>query len=170
MRSFNRVKANTFTPRPVESFKAYRQAVEAKYNTLAAEVWPGEPMSFESVIKRIYAARTHFIGASVLLSRTQIAQKLGVSKQTVYRLFRLEIAPEGVPQHLNNEYKFDSDDVFHFIRRVYPRHTPIFGAALLLQFEAALEKDGASNMLALADWVLEGNPCHILVNGGVRHV
>lgn len=169
MASFNRVRPNTFTPRPAESFKAYRQAVEAKYNALAAEVWPGEPMSFESVLKRIHAARTHFVGASVLLSRTQIAQKLGVSKQTVYRLFRLEIAPEGVPSHLNNEFKFDSDDVFHFIRRVYPRRTPIFEAALLLQFEAALDKDGAANMLALAEWVLQGTPCSILVQGG-RHV
>ena len=166
MASFNRVRPNTFTPRPAESYKAYRQTVEAKYNALAAETWPGEPMSFESVLNRIHAARSHFVGASVLLSRTQIAQKLGVSKQTVYRLFRLEVAPEGVPSHLNNEFKFDSDDVFHFIRKVYPRHTPIFKAALFLQFEAALDKDGASNMLALADWVLQGTPCAILSNGG----
>lgn len=170
MASFNRVRPNTFTPRPAESYKAYRQTVEAKYNALAAETLPGEPMSFDSVLKRIHTARTHFIGASVLLSRTQIAQKLGVSKQTVYRLFRLDIAPEGVPSHLNNEYKFDSDDVFHFIRKVYPRQTPIYGAAMLLQFEAALEKDGASNVLAIAEWVLQGTPCSLLVNEGVRHV
>lgn len=166
MASFNRVKANTFTPRPSVWYQVYRGAVEAKYDALAAETWPGEPMSFDSVLNRIHAARSHFVGASVLLSRTQIAFKLGVSKQTIYRLFRLEFAPEGVPSHLNNEFKFDSDDVFHFIRKVYPRHTPIYKAALLLQIEAALDKDGVSNMRALADWVLLGNPCHILVQGG----
>ena len=165
MASFNRVKTNTFTPRPVASYTAYRQAVEAKYNALL----PSVLVPFDSVVARLYANRCNFVGASVLLSRTQIAQKLGVSKQTIYRLFRLEIAPEGVPSHLNNECKFYSDDVFHFIRKVYPRHTPIYKAALLLQLEAALDKDGVSNVQALTDWILLGNPCNILVQGG-RHV
>lgn len=169
MRSFNRVKANTFTPRPDASYKAYHQAVVAKYDALATTTWPLLPVPFESVLDKIQETRSHFVGASVLLSRAQIAEKLGVSKQTVYRLFRLEVAPEGVPSHLNNEYKFDSDDVFHFIRKVYPRRTPIYKAALLLQVEAALDKDGASNLQALAEWVILGGTCHILVQGG-RHV
>ena len=169
MASFNRVKTNTFTPRPVASYTAYRQAVEAKYNALAADMWTDVLVPFEKVLDTLKVTSSHFVGASVLLSRTQIAQKLGVSKQTIYRLFRLEIAPEGVPSHLNNETKFYSDDVFHFIRKVYPRHTPICKAALLLQIEAALDKDGVSNMQALADWILLGTPCNILVQGG-RHV
>lgn len=166
MRFFNRVKANTFTPRPDASYKAYHQAVAAKYDALATTTWPLLPVPFESVLDKIQETRSQFVGASVLLSRAQIAQKLGVSKQTVYRLFRLEVAPEGVPSHLNNEVKFDSDDVFHFIRKVYPRRTPIYKAAVLLQFEAALDKDGASNMQALAEWVILGGTCHILVQGG----
>lgn len=169
MASFNRVKANTFTPRPDVSYKAYRQAVEAKYNALAADMWTDVLVSFDKVLDTLQATRTHFVGASVLLSRTQIAQKLGVSKQTVYRLFRLDIAPEGVPSHLNNETKFYSDDVFHFIRKVYPRRTPICKAVLLLQIEAALDNDGVSNIHALADWILLGKPCNFLVQGG-RHV
>lgn len=168
MQSFNRVKANTFTPRPAESFNTYRQAVEAKYDALANTTWPLLQVPFESVMNKIQQNRTHFVGASVLLSRAQIAEKLGVSKQTVYRLFRLEIAPEGVPSHLNNEVKFDSDDVFHFIRKVYPRRAPIYKAALLLQFEAALDKDGASNMQALAEWAVLGGTCHLLLKGGTN--
>ena len=169
MRSFNRVKANTFTPRPDASYKVYRQEVETKYDAITSNTLECERVSLESVLEKIHDTKSHFVVASVLLSRTQIAQKLGVSKQTVYRLFRLEIAPEGVPSHLNNEVKFDSDDVFHFIRKVYPRRTPIYKAALLLQLEAALDKDGVSNVQALADWVLLGEPCNILVQGG-RHV
>lgn len=169
MRSFNRVKANTFTPRPDASYKAYRSVVEAKYDALAAKIWPGECVSFDSVLDKLQTTRTHFIGANVLLSRTQIANVLGISKQTVYRLFRLEIAPEGLPSGLNNEYKFYSDDIFHFIRKVYPRRTPIYKAALLLQIEAALDNHGASNIQALAEWVLHDTPCSILVQGG-RHV
>ncbi len=168
MRSFNRVRPNTFTPRPLVAYKAYHQAVEAKYEALATTTWPLLPVPFESVMDKIQETRSHFVGASVMLSRAQIAQKLGISKQTVYRLFRLEIAPEGVPSHLNNEFTFDSDDVFHFIRKVYPRRTPIYGAALLLQFEAALDKGGASNMQALAEWVVLGGQCSILANGGRR--
>lgn len=166
MRSFNRVKANTFTPRPDASYKAYRQAVAAKYDALATTTWPPFLVPFESVLEKLHDTGCHFVGASVLLTRAQIAEKLGVSKQTIYRLFRLEIAPEGVPSHLNNEVKFDSDDVFHFIRKVYPRRTPIYKATLFLQIEAALDKDGASNRKALVEWVLFGRPCHILVRGG----
>ena len=169
MRSFNRVKPNTFTPRPAASYDTYRQDVAAKYDALATTTWPLLCVPFDSVLDKLKITRSHFVGASVLLSRAQIAQKLGVSKQTVYRLFSLEIAPEGVPSRLNNEVKFDSDDVFHFISKVYPRRAPIHKAALLLQLEAALDKGGASNMQALAEWALFGIPCAILSNGG-RHV
>lgn len=169
MASFNRVKANTFTPRPSVWYQVYRSVVEAKYDDLAADMCTSGIVPFEKVLDTLQATRSHFVGASVLLSRTQLAHKLGVSKQTIYRLFRLEIAPEGVPSHLNNEFKFYSDDVFHFIRKVYPRRTPIYKAALLLQLEAALDKDGASNMQALSEWVVLGKPCNILVQGG-RHV
>lgn len=169
MASFNRVKPNTFTPRADVSYKAYRKAVEAKYDALATTTWPCFLVPFESVLEKIHETGCHFVGASVLLTRAQIAEKLGVSKQTIYRLFRLENAPQGVPTHYNNEFKYYTDDVFHFIRKVYPRRTPIYKATLFLQIEAALDKDGVSNMQALAEWVLFGRPCHILVRGG-RHV
>lgn len=168
MASFNRVKPNTYTPRADVSCKAYRKAVEAKYNELVA----GAPLpymlaSFESVLDKLLENQCNFVGESVLLNRTQLAQKLGVSKQTIYRLFRVDGAPQGVPTHYNNELKYCTDDVFHFIRKVYPRRTPIYKAALFLQFEAALDKGGVSNIQALTDWVY-GHYCLILARGG-RH-
>lgn len=167
MASFNRVNANTFTPRPSEWYQLYRGVVESNYDALAAKIWPGEYVSFDSLLDKLQTTRTHFIGANRFLSRSQIAIVLGISKQTVYRLFRLEIAPEGFCRGSNNETIYCSDDVFHFVRKVYPRHTHIHKQVLLLQIKAALDNHGASHIQALAEWVLHDTPCSILVEGDV---
>ncbi len=148
----NRVKNNTFTTRADDALTLYRAEVEQKYNTWAqrqteCSVWP----TFDVVLKELKKNKAHLQGEGTYLTRAQIARKLGISMPTVYRLFQLDKAPQANEFFLNEE-RFCTDDIFHFIRSVYPRTAPIYQAVLLMQIEAALDEIGFYFVIFIAQW------------------
>ena len=148
----NRVKNNTYTTRADDAVTLYRAEVEQTYNTLAQGLPDGSLLpSFAAFLHKLKKHKAHLQGVSTHLTRAQIANKLGISMPTVYRLFQLDKAPKPSPLPSSKEW-FNTDEVFHFIRSVYPRTAPIYQAVLLMQIEAALEVMGANFVLEIGQW------------------
>lgn len=160
----NRVKNNTYTNRADDAYTLYRAEVEQKYNHWAQlqteyGLWP----SFDTVLKELKKQKAYLQGEGTYLTRAQIASKLGISMPTVYRLFQLDKAPSANPFTLKEE-RFNTDDVFHFIRSVYPRTAPIYRAVLLMQIEAALDEIGYYFVIFMCEWFTGKNNDMVVCN------
>lgn len=148
----NRVKNNTYTTRADDAVTLYRAEVEQTFNTLAQGQADGALLpSFAAVLHKLKKHKVHLHGKGTYLTRAQIANKLGISMPTVYRLFQLEKAPKPSSLVVPKEH-FCTDEVFHFVRSVYPRTAPIYQAVLLMQIDAAIEVMGANFVLDVAQW------------------
>lgn len=160
----NRVKNNTYTTRADDAYALYRAEVEQKYNHWA-ELHPeyGVWVSFDTVLKELKKHKAHLQGEGTYLTRAQIASKLSISMPTVYRLFQLDKAPTANPFFLKED-RFYTDDVFHFIRSVYPRTAPIYHAVLLMQIEAALDEMGSYFVIGIVQWFADKNTDMVVCN------
>ncbi len=158
----NRVKNNTYTTRADDAVTLYRAEVEQTYNALSKGQADGSSLpSFAVVLHKLRKHKAHLQGKGTNLTRAQIASKLGISMPTVYRLFQLEKAPKASFLVGNTEH-FCTDDVFHFIRSVYPRTAPIYQAVLLMQIEAALEVMGANFVIEMTQWFITNDSSLVL--------